>query len=136
IGVLAAHLDWRWAARAVRNSIHSLRWEDTVTYSILDVRGNPILGDSVLTAAGLEMVMTQKTGSFVDEPTPQSDYLIGFATSTGHKDYRGLGWTVVLRQDAAVAFASADQLQMQIILTGFLISLFFAFLSWLIFTTL
>lgn len=136
IGVLAAHLDWRWAARAVRNSIHSLRWEDTVTYSILDVRGNPILGDSVLTAAGLEMVMTQKTGTFVDEPTPQSDYLIGFATSTGYKDYRGLGWTVVLRQDAAVAFASADQLQMQIILAGFLISLFFAFLSWLIFTTL
>lgn len=59
-------------------------------------------------------------------------YLTCLVTSTGYKDFPGLGWRVIIRLPEKVAFAAAENLESQIVWIGLLAALFFGAVGWLL----
>ena len=59
------------------------------------------------------------------------EYLTGYALGTGHMNYKGLGWSVLVRQPIEIAFAPLRQLQLLILLIGSISALIFAWFGWL-----
>ncbi len=57
-------------------------------------------------------------------------YLTGYRPSRGYRDFPGLGWTVLVRQDAGTAFAAVAELRRQILLWGLVVATVAAGIGW------
>lgn len=118
LGVLCSHLTWEWA-REVENSLfRNLKVRENIELFVFNKDGAPVLVPSGTTAEAWPK-LTQLLGG---TPTgvgsalaewPDGRYLTGYAQTDGHQSYRGLGWVVVARQRAEVAFAPARALFFQ-----------------------
>ncbi|MFD1907117.1 GGDEF domain-containing protein [Paenibacillus rhizoplanae] len=62
----------------------------------------------------------------------RDSYLTGYAYGDGYMNYPGLGWTVIIRQPADIAFASVHQLERFILISGLLTAAAFALIGWLL----
>lgn len=135
VGVLATHLSWEWADEVGRSLFEPLQKrlpgleflvvsrDRTVLLGPREMIGKPIgikLGDH-----------SEQNWSVLPWPDG-TQYLTGFAESVGFEDYPGLGWTVIARQPADLAFAEARELRNEIFIWGALLSLAFAVIGWFV----
>lgn len=115
VGVLGAHLSWRWADVVRREVLSSRQPELKEDIVVLDRSGRVLLGSdpgaSPYTAAELA------AGHFTVH-NGASDWLATAAATHGRGDYPGLGWIVVALQPVDTALAGANRLTSLILLLG------------------
>ena len=115
IGVLGAHLSWRWADVVRREVLSSRRPELKEDVVVLDRSGRVLLGPNAdatpYTAAELA------SGHFMIH-TAEGDRLAAAAATRGRGDYPGLGWIVVALQPVGTALEGANRLTSLILLLG------------------
>ena len=134
-GVLCGHIYWTWASE------------------VLDSKQTPGKDIFLLSKDGLVLSGPAKPQSQMSEISPQTmqainnsdhatgsmlvtwndgkTYLVGYAKSSGYREYPGMGWTSLVRQEAGMAFAPSRSLQQHTLLAGGALGLLFAWFGWL-----
>lgn len=144
-GVLGAHLSWRWSREVEKSLLHSSQAR-SIELFVLNEQGDPLLVPSgfnssssvkALPAKALSLMSVKKAqqgvNSYLIETWPDGHtYLIGFAHSSGYRDYPGLGWLVLVRQRTDVAFAPATKLEQQILLWDVILGGIITVLGWFV----
>lgn len=134
-GVLCGHIYWRWADEVLDskktpgNDIFLLSKENIV----LSGPAKPQSRLADLSPESLQAINTLQSGSGYLQVkwNDGKTYLVGIARSTGYREYPGLGWVSLVRQEASTAFAPARKLQQHILLVGSTTGILFAWLGWL-----
>ncbi len=136
VGVIAAHLYWSWAEELER----SLRRAAQVRHPDIDVfvlarDGTVLLGPKALLKQPLATASARSAaagvgGSAVETWADGRTYLSGYTRTAGYRDYPGLGWSVLVRQDTQSAFAPVGQVQRRIAVWGAVVALLTAVLAW------
>lgn len=137
VGVLASQLSWGWADQARRSLLASVPRQRDVELFVIDARGTILLGPAEMIGQSLQLPRLEglqpgKSRWAVQRWPDDGDYLTGLTLSQGHRDFPGLGWTVVARQSVEQAYAPAHSLLLNILLWGSALALFFALFAWLI----
>ncbi|WP_431267272.1 PAS domain-containing sensor histidine kinase [Dankookia sp. P2] len=122
VGVVAAHLDWRWASEVVGTPRPG---EPEIL--ILSRAGEVLLGPAAL--LGQHLGLAAIGHAPVDFPDG-ADFLAAAAPTQGWQDYPGLGWQVLARRPATLALAPAAALQRDILLFGLAASAIAALIGW------
>lgn len=156
-GVLATHLSWEWAKEVEETFLRSLKGKRSVELFIVAADGNVLLGERGLLGRPLNLELLARakvgeghifssgnssgvgddarrgTGVWSVETWPDGKrYLTGAAHGVGHRDYPGLGWTVVARQPLDSAYASLRVLSRDIMLAGAALAVLFGLGGWFI----
>ncbi len=138
VGVIGGHVSWSWA-RAIERSLLTRAEERLRGIEALIVRadGEVLLGPATL--PGSERIDTGLfAGAAPGQPAQAQvtmhgvPHLMGIARSTGYRDYPGLGWTVLVRQPTALAFAEVDELHRRMLLWGVGLALVIAAVGWFV----
>jgi diguanylate cyclase (GGDEF)-like protein len=135
VGTLASHFSWAWAREIQRSMIQSMQGRPGMEAFIVGADGTVLLGPagSFGGKLDLETIRIAKGGqrNWAVETWPDGErYLTGVAFGSGHGDYKGLGWTVLARQPAEVAYAPAYDLRNDILLYGSVFAAVFSILAW------
>ncbi len=135
-GVLGAHLSWDWAKKVEESLMQTVSKHSEVEVLILSKNGTVLLGPpslafQTLTLKNLQAFRTQSPSYQVETGSDGTAYLTGLAQTQGYSSYPGLGWTVLVRQPIAIAFAPARQLQRQLFWWGSVVGILFASMSWI-----
>ncbi len=133
-GVLCGHIYWNWAEEALDST--KTPGEDILLLSRdgLILSGPEKARSDLTMLAPLTMQAIRQGGNggyLLETWSNGKTYLVGYAKSSGYRDYPGLGWASLVRQDATEAFAPARQLSQRIQLIGVALGLLFAWLGWL-----
>lgn len=130
-GVLCGHIFWKWAEELLDSK------KDEAFEILLLSRDGLILTGPEQSRSELKKLAPNSwnhiingkpgQGTLLDQWSNGKQYLVGYAHDAGYRDYPGLGWIAVVRQDAATAFAPARALQLRILLAGVLLGVFFIF---------
>lgn len=134
-GVLATHLSWQWAAEVGRTLFEPLKKSlPSVEFFVISKDGVVLLGPEQLIGKASEVRIDPESLRewSVSPGQDGKTYVVAAAKSTGIDGYPGLGWTVVTRQPADVAFAEADEIRAEILLWGSLLAIAFAALGWFV----
>ncbi len=135
IGVLGAQIDWSWAEE-VRDSLFGNAPEGKgEQVLVLTETGVVLLGPQELTGKKLELesVRQAMTGAnkFAIEQWPDGGrYVTGYAKSNGYRNFAGLGWIVLVRQNADEALAPAIKLQRQTLVLSLGLAALAAIAAW------
>ncbi|PIU17372.1 MAG: sensor domain-containing diguanylate cyclase, partial [Gallionellales bacterium CG08_land_8_20_14_0_20_59_87] len=117
LGVLCGHIYWSWAAEA----LDSARTPGQDIF-LLSRDGKVLSGDAPAWSEFDQLAPKMmrhyragnQTGYHIERFSDGKTYLVGHASSSGYRDYAGFGWTTVVREDIATAFAPARALQRHI----------------------
>jgi signal transduction histidine kinase len=115
VGVLGAHLSWTWASEVRASVLTPLRDRSEIEMLVLSADGTVLLGsaglqlDSLSALSAAQRAAAGQAGYIIERWPDGINYLTGYAYSAGFRDYPGLGWSVLVRQPSAQAFASAYQ---------------------------
>lgn len=134
-GVLATHLSWQWAAEVGRTMFEPLKKSlPGLEFLVVGKDGTVLLGPKHLIGKPCQVSIDHQNGArwSVSKWEDGKTYVVGAAESTGIDAYPGLGWTVITRQPAEVAFAEANGLRAEILLWGTLLAIAFAVLGWVV----
>lgn len=93
VGVLGAHLSWGWAAELKQLLASRLDEAAMAEILVLDGKGDVLLGPKLLEGQRFDLNKADDSGR----------QIVAVARTQGHGEYKGLGWTVVLRQPHDVA---------------------------------
>jgi two-component sensor histidine kinase len=136
VGVIGAHLYWTWA-QELEQSLRSAAQEryPGIEVLVLARDGTVLLGprdllNASLITTGAKSAMAGGRGSTVETWPDGREYLSGFTRAAGHRSYPGLGWSVLVRQDADTAFAPVGAIQRRIAGWGVLVALLIGVLAW------
>ncbi|CAH1197667.1 hypothetical protein PAECIP111893_00873 [Paenibacillus plantiphilus] len=139
VGVLAAHLSWEWSRQVERSIMKPIsdRMEELEILIVSKQDNVVLMGPKAMIGQPLELASIREAQSgknyWRTEKWPDGvTYLTGYAYGDGYLNYLGLGWTVVVRQPADIAFESVNQLQTSIITIGSLAAVLFAVVGWFI----
>src|SRR6185503_15400511 len=127
-GVLVVYLDW-----AALSGLRPLGG-DTAAF-VLASDGLVLYGLAALEGRKLELQAAARATPaqpvWLRERWPDGDsYITAASVTRGYADYPGLGWKVVLRQDAGEALEEVGRMQLEIIASGVLLGAVFAALAW------
>lgn len=138
-GVLAAHLSWEWSREVEKSILAPLkeRLKDVEIFVVSQKDNTILLGPSAMVGKKLpnESLRRAQGGEnswVVEGGRGKESYLTGYAFGDGYLNYPGLGWSVIVRQPADVAFASMYQLERFIVLSGLAAAVVFGILGWLL----
>lgn len=135
LGVLGTHLSWDWTRDVQSSIVSEAARRECIGVTLYGAAGDVLLDSGVSgwtqppdapAIAGAR----RYRGSLVEPISGGTTYLTGFARSRGHREYRGLGWLVAVRQPAELAFAPVRELQQQIIAAGIVFALGLIVLGW------
>lgn len=134
-GVLGAHLSWQWAEE-VKTLLFDTPAVARKEIFVVDKTGTVLLGPEqwqgeTLALESLRLAQTQPEGSVVERWPDGRLYLVGFIRSQGYRDYPGLGWTILVHEPTATAFAPARSLSWQILGIGMALGSGFAVVGWI-----
>ncbi|WP_337877782.1 ATP-binding protein [Caldimonas sp.] len=133
VGVLGAHLDWRWAEEEVRQALRGNPAVPDLQVLIVSREGQKLLGppEAAIEAWGVQRLhrLATEGPAVLDWPDGQA-YLTAAQASSGYRDFPGLGWTVLVRQPARTALQAAHDLQMRIWMIGLGAAALFAVAGW------
>lgn len=135
MGVLAAHLSWEWADEVGRSLFQPLqRRLPGLEFLVVSREQTVLLGPKDMIGKPIGISFDHSPGeSWSVAKWPDGErYLTGTAKSMGFENYPGLGWTVVARQPASIAFTEALELRNEILFWGGILSLVFAVVGWFI----
>jgi two-component sensor histidine kinase len=136
-GVVVAHLDWAWS-REVEASLHDQASGGRRGVEVMVLArdgtvllGPPALRNRVLTDLPSVAAVRAGAGGATQETWPDGRVaLTGYQPTRGYRDYPGLGWSVLVRQDAAEALAPVRALHRQILLWGLAVAAASAAAGW------
>ncbi|MFA6971591.1 MAG: EAL domain-containing protein [Gallionella sp.] len=134
-GVLCGHIYWRWAEEALDSK--KTPGKDIFLLSrdgiVLSGPAKPQSKMAELSPEIMQAINANHTGGGSQRVrwNDGKTYLVGFARSSGYREYPGLGWVSLVRQDVGTAFAPARELQQHILLVGMALGILFACLGWL-----
>ncbi len=128
-GVLCGHIFWKWAEEVLDS-----KKAEGIEILLLSRDGLLLAGPEE--GRSKMSVLAPNTWAAVSSDSLRKDYLrdrwsngnkylVGFARDSGYRDYPGLGWVAMIRQDEATAFAPARALQHRILLAGIALGLMF-----------
>jgi signal transduction histidine kinase/ActR/RegA family two-component response regulator len=130
-GVLVAQINWAWADEIRASVTGTLRRDQGEDILLLSASGTVLLGPPKL--LGKPLNLANKT-----EPTMQEGifegrrYLYAYAKTDGYRNFNGLGWSVIVRQDADIAMAPVQLLQQKMVMWGLGFSLLAAIAAWMV----
>ncbi|MDB5794547.1 MAG: hypothetical protein JWR25_926 [Noviherbaspirillum sp.] len=132
-GVLGAHIDWR----LIKNIAASLPQNDKADVLVLSADTTVLLGpsdlqDRTLSLASIRRASNGGSGYEVERWPDGKTYLTGYSQGRGYRDYPGLNWIILERQEIGIAFAPALAFRQQVIMWGIAIAVLFALLGWLV----
>jgi diguanylate cyclase (GGDEF)-like protein len=135
VGVLATHLSWEWADEVGRSLFEPLQKRlPGLEFLVVSKDRTVLLGPREMIGKPIGIKLQGRPAqkwAVVHWPDGMQ-YLTGFAESAGFEDYPGVGWTVIARQPANIAFAEARQLRNEIFAWGAMLSLAFAVIGWFV----
>jgi diguanylate cyclase (GGDEF)-like protein len=124
-GVLGIHLSWQWARDVVSSTLAALDPAKQTDIWILSEDGMILLGPregaKAFAPARFADLERNGAGYFTDHDGEAA--LTGFAVTQGAGEYPGLGWVVIARRPAAIAFAPADNVAWAIVGWGLVVGL-------------
>jgi diguanylate cyclase (GGDEF)-like protein/PAS domain S-box-containing protein len=134
LGVLCGHIYWTWASEALDSKRTPgqdifLLSNDGMVLSGPEAAWSDFKGMAPDTM--MHIRSGAKQGYHIERFSNGHTYLVGHATSSGYRDYKGFGWTAVVREDITTAFAPARALQQHILMVGAFVGVFFTWLTWL-----
>jgi diguanylate cyclase (GGDEF)-like protein len=132
IGVLGAHIDWRWVRDAASSALDGGQRAETVIVSMADkvLLGPDGLQDATLSLDGVRRARRGEQGYRIERWPDGETYLAGYATSRETAGFSGLGWVVMVRERLDDAYAPVRELQMQFLFVGTAIAALFALVGW------
>jgi hypothetical protein len=134
VGVLGAHVRWEWAREMQLSVVPEAARRELVGVTIYAANNDVLLdsGGSGWTEppAAPALNPRQFRGTLRETTSDGASYLTGFMRSRGSREFRGLGWLVVVRQPFARAFAPVGDLRHSIVRWGLLFTLAMLLLSW------
>lgn len=122
--VLGAHLSWQWARDVERSVIQPLQVGRAVDALIVDAKGGVLLGPKGLQGETIDTESLRQAhgqrgiGYVLEKWNDGNEYLVGYSQTSGYSDYPGMGWTVLLRQEAANAYAPVHRMGQYALWTG------------------
>lgn len=127
VGILGTHLSWQWAKDVEDSVLRPLAKRKSVETLILSQKGRVLLGPAPLRDQELRVSsfsLSKKThNGYVSERWPDGKrYLVGYSQSQGFRNYPGLGWTVLVRQDLEEAYQPVYQLKRKIFFGGLIVA--------------
>ncbi|PWF45392.1 PAS domain S-box protein [Massilia glaciei] len=132
-GVLGAQLSWDWAADIARSVNHDGAARKRVEAIIVSRGGEVLLGPPEWQGRtlGLASLAAARAGpGFLLERWPgDGSYLVGYARGAGHQSFAGLGWTVLVRQNAEDAYRPVRLIKRQVLWAGIGMALLFSLLG-------
>lgn len=131
LGVLGTHLSWTWA-KDIEAALRQVQDDRSQEIFVLAQDGTVLLGPKPWQEQKIalsDFPVTQSSGYQIQRWPDGQTYLTGFAKTVGYRDYPGLGWVVLVRQDTRDAFAVARRLHNQILIGGALLGVGFALLT-------
>ena len=135
VGVVAAQINWSWAAR-LRDSIEGYA-RSGAAFELLVVSnsGVVLVGPRPLMGTRLELKELDKArlkalDARVERWPDGIEYLTGTSATRGFGQYRGLGWVVIARQRTEHAFETVQLLRHRIELAGGLFAIIAILLGW------
>jgi two-component sensor histidine kinase len=133
LGVLGTHVSWSFAQEIAASVPHP--GGTPTDFLILARDGRVILGpeglaETVLHGPLAELARGKARSGVVTWPDDRA-YLTAGAPTRGHHDYPGLGWTVLVRQDAGAALAAAAKLQQDVLAWGAVVAALLGGLGWI-----
>ena len=133
LGVFGAHLSWSWARQVKRELIDAAMQMHEADALVIANNGTVLIGPPAeegkpLTGLPLDLLATP---GIAQQPVIDGQpYFIVSSRTQGRGNYPGLGWTVLMRQPAAVALADYHRLRQQIVVTSGLLIALFVPLAW------
>jgi diguanylate cyclase (GGDEF)-like protein len=130
-GVLGAHIDWRW----IREAASAPDKGQSTETLILSTTGKVLLGprdlqDKTLSLAGIRAAQEGFHGYRIERWPDGRTHLAGYSLSRGYRNYPGLGWIVIVREQLDEAYAPVKVLSEKLFIVGTAIALLFAALGW------
>ncbi|TDQ81509.1 diguanylate cyclase (GGDEF)-like protein [Dongia mobilis] len=137
VGVLGAHLSWHWATELRDSLLQTMSADDAIEILVLAKDGTVLLGPEAELGnkpdlASIAAARDGATGHDVERWPDGAQYLVGYTASTGYRLYPGLGWIVLVRQPVKIAFASANEVERNLIVGGIFVTLLLALGGWLL----
>lgn len=129
VGVLAAQMSWSWADEIRDSVIGAPNRDHGQDIIILNPSGRVILGPPDLSGKTLD-VASRAVPMTQDGVFEGRHSLFAYAKTDGYRDFAGLGWSVLIRQNAQVALAPVRQLQNQMIALGLGFSMLATIAAW------
>ncbi|VYU53638.1 diguanylate cyclase [Clostridium tertium] len=134
-GILATHLSWKWAKEIEDFMMESLRNRNNLDVFIVSSDNTVLLGPGNMLGGKLELSSIEedsdvKNSWSVEKWNDGKEYLTGYAVENGYKDYKGLGWTVVVRQPIDIAYEPVENLKDFVIVIVCILAVVFAFIGW------
>ncbi|MBF0291304.1 MAG: response regulator [Nitrospinae bacterium] len=135
MGVLGAYIRWEWMESLIKTI------DDKYDVEII------LLSDKGLVLTGLPQLHTPfaplapKTASIIgkgghgyitEKWTDGKEYITGYTVGRRYPNAQGLGWTILVRDTTARAFASTYVTQRTIIALGAVLSVLFSIIGWII----
>lgn len=136
-GILAAHLSWEWAKEVEDSIMKPLKNRDNLDAFIVSSDNTILLGPDGMTGQKLNLtgINNARNGENdwnVETWSDGEKYLTGYNSEYGYKNYKGLGWTILVRQPLNIAYAPVQNLINFIILIGIILAGIFALIGWII----
>jgi diguanylate cyclase (GGDEF)-like protein len=130
IGVLGAHLSWQWAETMRQGLLQPLMASDPVEILVINRYGDVVLGpkdwrDRRLEIPSVKAAQRGDNGAVLETWPDGRDYLTGYAPTVGRNTFESLGWAVLVRKDADLAFQPVAELRRQIWLAAAALTLMF-----------
>lgn len=137
LGVLGGQVHWDWAREVQLSVVPEAARRERIGVTVYAPGGEVLLdsGGSGWTQPPEPPALAnnrQFRGTMIETPAGGgAPYVTGFARSRGYREFRGLGWLIVVRQPADLALAPARTLQRLIAGWGLLLAAVIAGASWI-----
>ncbi len=132
-GVFGTHLSLAWASDIEQSVMQPLLARAGAETLILGKDMTVIIGPKAMVGTRLASSADAFSGPHAYRVAKFDDgktYLVGYSRMRGYNASPGLDWTVLVRQDVALAYAPVLELRKQVMLVGGGIALLFAALAW------
>jgi len=134
-GVLCGHIFWKWAedvldSKKTKGKDIFLLTKDGLVLSGPEAARSELAKLAPMTMQAIKQSDTNG-GYLLEKWSDGKTYLVGYAKSSGYRDYPGMGWISLMREDVTQAFAPARELRFRILMMGGVLGVLFAWLGWL-----
>jgi diguanylate cyclase (GGDEF)-like protein/PAS domain S-box-containing protein len=134
-GVLCGHIFWKWAedvldSKKTKGKDIFLLTKDGLVLSGPEAARSELAKLAPMTMQAIKQSDTNG-GYLLERWSDGKTYLVGYAKSSGYRDYPGMGWISLMREDVTQAFAPARELRFRILMMGVVLGGLFAWLGWL-----
>ncbi|GAB3546730.1 hypothetical protein GCM10027343_24980 [Noviherbaspirillum agri] len=135
-GVLGVHLSWQWAREVEQSVMTPVRARRQVEAMIVGTDGTVLLGPPDVQGKKVGQVSfkaasANSSGYLVEEWQDGTSYLVGYSRTTGYGTYKGLGWTIFVRQSVEDAYLPVRRIQQRVLWSGIGLAVLFSLFGFL-----